>query len=393
MCRYSVIRDETEIHFLEYHSQSLNGSGYIPTLLSHYPTIPFGARYTEYFSNAHLSRSDPTMPPPRILIFGTGSIGAVYAWVLARAVGEKNIYAVCRSNYDIASTQGFTINSTLFGQNQNVRPVVVKSAAEAAATTTSDDKKQPFDYVIITAKAIASTPSIPSQIRPAVGPETAIVLIQNGIAIEEIYRTAFPSNPILSCVVYLPATQTSPGVIAHQEVEHLHIGTFPSSAPPAHHETATAFASLIHRGSATATVHADIQQERWTKLLVNASWNPICALSRSRDAQFLHASPPLALALVRDVMLEVAAIAQAAGYPDVSASVVEYQIGRAKIRALPGVEPSMQADALAGRRMEVDAIVGNALKIADEKGVQTPLLKLLFGLANALDQRVEMGDL
>lgn len=331
------------------------------------------------------------MPPPRILIFGTGSIGAVYAWVLARAVGETNIYAVCRSNYDIASTQGFTINSALFGENQRVHPVVVKSAVDAAAAAANN--KQPFDYVIITAKAIPSTPSIPEQVRPAVGPKTAIVLIQNGISIEDIYRTAFPSNPILSCVVYLPATQTSPGVIAHQEVEHLHIGAFPSSAPPAHHQTAAAFASLLHRGGATATVHADIQQERWTKLLVNAAWNPICALSRSRDAQFLHSSPQVALALVRDVMLEVSAIAQAAGYPEVSASRVEYQIGRAKVRTLPGVEPSMQADALAGRRMEVDAIVGNALKIAEEKGVSTPLLRLLFGLANALDERVEKGEI
>ncbi|KEF59910.1 2-dehydropantoate 2-reductase [Exophiala aquamarina CBS 119918] len=329
--------------------------------------------------------------PPRILIFGTGSIGAVYAWVLSRAVGESNIFAVCRSNYDIARRQGFTINSALFGENLNVRPVVVKSAAEAAAAVSSDDEHSFFDYVVVTAKAIPSTPSIPSQIQDAVGPETSVVLIQNGIGVEEIYRTAFPYNPILSCVVYLPATQISPGVITHAEVEHLHIGTFPSTAPRSHKAGAQAFTDLIQSEpvNATATLHDDIQEERWTKLLVNASWNPICALSRSRDAQFLSSSP-IAPSIVRSVMLEVASIARAAGYPDVSPERAEHQLGRAQARTLPGVEPSMQADALAGRRLEVDAIVGNALLIAEDKGVATPLLSLLYALANALDQRAQL---
>lgn len=337
------------------------------------------------------------MPPPRILIFGTGSIGAVYAWVLAQAVGESNIYAVCRSNYDVARKQGFTINSGIFGDNLNVRPVIVKSAAEAAstATTTStshtDEQQTPiFDYVIITAKAIPSTPSIPTQIAPAIHPHTTIVLIQNGIGIEEPYHTAFPHNTILSCVVYLPATQTSPGTITHTEVEHLHIGTYPhTTADDPAQTAASSFASLLQAGGATATLHADIQGERWTKLLVNASWNPMCALSRSRDGEVLAASPADAPDVVRAVMLEVAAVARAAGYPQVSPERADAQLGRARVRPLPGVEPSMLADARANRRLEVDAIVGNALRVAKDLGVETPLLRLLFVLVNAWDRRVE----
>ncbi|KAK5062625.1 hypothetical protein LTR84_004698 [Exophiala bonariae] len=350
-------------------------------------------------------------PPPRILIFGTGSIGAVYAWVLAQAVGESNVFAVCRSNYDIAKKQGFTINSGIFGDNLNVRPVIVRSAAEAAeiSTTTSNNRDQVpiFDYVIITAKAIPSTPSIPSQIAPAISPQTTIVLIQNGIGIEQIYHDAFPENPILSCVVYLPATQTSPGTITHTEVEHLHIGTYPSNtklstststtdSPPtptsAAQNAASTFTSLIRAGHATATLHRDIQGERWTKLLVNASWNPMCALSRSRDAEILNSSPAHAPEVLRAVMLEVAAVARAAGYAHVSPERAEMQLGRARARALPGVEPSMLADVRGGRRMEVDAIVGNALRVAEGLGVHTPLLRLLFVLLNALERRVEDAE-
>ena len=134
------------------------------------------------------------------------------------------------------------------------------------------------------------------------------MLIQNGIGIEDEYAALFPENPLLSCVVYLPATQISAGVITHKEQEVLHIGTFPADAPSPHKEAAERFSRLIRAGGATAQVHDDIQPEWWSKLFVNASWNPICALSRSRDAQFL-ASSPGALAYVQNVMLEVGVIA------------------------------------------------------------------------------------
>lgn len=318
--------------------------------------------------------------PPRILIFGTGSIGAVYAYVFSRAILPANVFTVCRSNYEVASKQGLTINSTIFGKYLNVRPQVVRTVDEAVSIS----EGQPFDYVIVTAKAIPSTPSIPDQLRPAVSENTTIALIQNGIGIEDIYRSAFPSNPILSCVVYLPATQVSPGTIEHREIELLHIGTYPSTAPPAHKESADNLAALLHAGGASAKVHDDVQQQRWSKLLVNAAWNPICALSRSRDAQFLQSSS-YASDLIKGVMLEIAAVAQASGYPSISPSVVEHQISRATARSLPGVEPSMLADAVAGRNMEIEAIVGNALRIAEEKGIDTPLLSAVYALVSALD--------
>lgn len=324
---------------------------------------------------------------PRILIFGTGSIGAVYSYIFSRAITPDNIFAVCRSNYDAASSEGFTINSTLFGQNLKVRPQVVRTVDEAVAKS----QGKSFDYIIVTAKAIPSTPSLPEQISPAVSSEasTTIVLVQNGIAIEDIYSSRFPDNPLLSCVVYLPATQTSPGTIAHGEVERLHIGTYPArGVPPSHKAAAESFASLLRSAGGTAFVHDDVQSERWNKLLVNASWNPICALSRSRDVQFMRSSPSgEATALVRRVMLEIAAVAHAAGYPELDESKVDHQLGRAQARSPPGVEPSMMADALASRNMEVDAIVGNALRVAGQRGVQTPLLGGIYALIKALDQR------
>jgi len=316
---------------------------------------------------------------PRILIFGTGAIGAGYLCILSRMVPAENIVAVCRSNFDAASQNGFQMKSTLWG-HVTCKPAVVRSVDEAAAL----DSSRPFDYVIVASKAIPSSPSTAQLIRPAISEETSIVLFQNGIAIEDEYSKLYPDNPLLSTVVYFPATQTSPAVINHTELETLGIGTYPADSPAWHAEAARNLIQLVVDCGATAKFRDDVQPERWSKLVLNASLNPVCALSRSRDLQFLQSGDE-AQEVMRDLMAEIVAVAQACGYSNLDQTSVDNGIERVKSRKSPGVEPSMQADALAGRNMEVDAILGNLLRLAREKGVAVPVLRTTYALLNALD--------
>ncbi|KAI0138546.1 6-phosphogluconate dehydrogenase C-terminal domain-like protein [Hypoxylon sp. NC0597] len=335
---------------------------------------------------------------PKALLFGAGSLGTCYAWVLANALGENNVTAVCRSNYDEASRNGFTIHSGLWGDNLKFKPRVARSVDEAVQQSASDE--QPFfDYVVIAAKALPTSPSTTELIGPAVAKgKTAIVLIQNGIGIEDEYVARYPDNAVLSTVAYFPATQVSPGVVRHKEIEMLHVGTYPASAPQSHKEAARVFVELIGKGGATAKLHDDVQRERWAKLLVNAAWNPVCALTRLRDREFIDANASLRLGgedrhgkgdglqFIREVMLEIAAVAQAYGYSDVNEELVDFQLRRAAVRDLPGVQPSMLTDAFEGRSMEVDAIVGNAARMARKKGIAVPMLRTIYLLANGLSE-------
>jgi 2-dehydropantoate 2-reductase len=325
---------------------------------------------------------------PRVLVFGAGSIGAVYAWVLSNSIPPSNLTAVCRSNHAEVLKNGFTLNSTLWGNDLKVSPVVARTVSEAVDLSSG----APFDYVIIASKIIPSHPSAAELIKPAVSKGTTIVLIQNGIDIESDFARLYPSNPLLSTVVYLPATQVSPGVVQHKEIELLHVGTYPADAPQHSKDAAAAFVDLINSSGATAQLHDDVQAERWSKLIVNATWNPICALARLRDRQFLCSGSEDStisddsLQLIKDAMLEVAAVAQAYGYRNINQEVVEFQVGRAMKRGLPGVQPSMMADALAGKSMEVEAIIGNAVRLAGEKGVPVPVLRTIYLLARGLDR-------
>jgi 2-dehydropantoate 2-reductase len=132
----------------------------------------------------------------RALIFGSGGVGCIYGYILDAAGAE--VTAVCRTNYDVVRTRGVIVRSKLFG-NVHYNPIAVCSVSEA---------KGPFDFILVCSKAFPGTSKL---IEAAVTDNTAIVLAQNGIGIEDEYTELYPKNTIISGVVWLPATQIEPG--------------------------------------------------------------------------------------------------------------------------------------------------------------------------------------
>ncbi|PNS17390.1 hypothetical protein CAC42_7073 [Sphaceloma murrayae] len=287
------------------------------------------------------------------------------------------------------ASNGFHIDSAIFGSDIHINPTVYPDITSACPPGTT------YDYLIVTTKAFPSATPVPSpspaaaSLAPAISPTTTLVLIQNGILIEQEYKTAYPSNTLLSCVVYLPTTQIAPAVIEMGELELLEIGAYPAPASAEDQGRAEAFAALVRKGRATAVVFEDIQVQRWKKLVLNCGWNPVCALSRSRDVAVLDACDE-AEGYVRAVMMEVAAVARRVGYGSFDEGMVEEVLGRAKARmGTRGIEPSMLADVRGGRSMEVEAILGGVVRMGKELGVEVTRLEGLYVLCRALDQRIQ----
>jgi len=317
---------------------------------------------------------------PRILLFGTGNVGIIYAFILSRAGAE--VTCVCRSNYESAKSNGFEINSTIFG-DVSFHPTIASSVSEAVTIA-----KLAFDYVVVCCKSsLGSTPSTASLIAPAVtASRTSIVIIQNGLGVEREFHALFPSTPIISGVAYLPSTQVSPNSVSHAEIELLHLGNFPATPNlPEDRVSAEQFAALVTQGGATAVLHDDIQLPRWNKLVANAALNPICALSRCRDLELMSTSP-VAADIMKGVMLEVTKVAGAMGYwKEINESTVEKQFARSMARQWPGVEPSMLADIRLGKKLEVEAIVGEVVRLGRQKAVKIDRLETLYALLSGLD--------
>lgn len=332
-----------------------------------------------------MSKSDPV----KVLLFGAGSIGAVYLYQLQQA--GCRVTAVCRSNYASVKEHGFKLNSVRYGN------VIYKPDAVVRDVSECEEKK--FDYVLVCAKSYpGNKPSLSDLLRPVMegNPETTVVLAQNGIMIEEDIAAAFPDNPLLSGVVYLPATQVEPGVIEYREMLNLlELGTYPMHAPVRHKNAAERFAKLMIQGGGAAEVHDNIQIARWSKLLLNCVWNPICALTLCSDGDFLLTSQPFAYELAWETMMEIVELAQKMGVQGVTEDVAMKKFSIAKNRAEKGTgrEMSMLQDIRQSRPMEVEAIVGNVIRIGRENSLKMPRLATLYALVNARNHAlIEVRD-
>jgi len=139
---------------------------------------------------------------------------------------------------------------------------VFKSPSEATT---------PYSYVVCAHKALKLDNVIPDALSPAIGPDTTIVIIQNGVGNEDPFRARYPDNTIISCVTWVGATQSSPGVIQHMKSENTELGLFPnvSASPETEPANLDTFTQLLRSGGTPFTVEEDIQTKRWEKVVVS----------------------------------------------------------------------------------------------------------------------------
>jgi 2-dehydropantoate 2-reductase len=118
----------------------------------------------------------------------------------------------------------------------------------------------------------------------------------------------------------------------------------------------------------------------WTKLLWNAPFNAVCALTRKNAGQVL-AVPELE-ALVRDAMREIAAVARAESVT-IDDATIDATIAATKTK-FSGSEPSMLQDVEAGRETEARALQGAVVERGTLHGISTPVHRALLALVLGL---------
>jgi 2-dehydropantoate 2-reductase len=193
----------------------------------------------------------------------------------------------------------------------------------------SKEALAPFDFIVVTTKNIADvSPTVADIIAPAVtAGHTAIVLLQNGLNIEKPLLTAFPTNPCLSGVSLIGATETSPGVILHDDRDRLIVGAFANPNIPlsTSEKVAQRFVELYSAsGKVSCTYNENVGFVRWRKLVYNACYNSACAVTHMDKSRMRILKYPID-DIVRPLMLEIVSIAKAAGHT-LPESIVEDMI-------------------------------------------------------------------
>lgn len=248
----------------------------------------------------------------------------------------------------------------------------------------------PFDFVVITTKNVADVPpSVAEIVKSAVKPgHTAILLLQNGLNIENAVVAAFPSNPVLSGITVIGARESPRGTILHDNYDISYIGAFknPNVKPEISEAAARRFVEL-YDACEDVDCHYDdqVRFNRWKKLLYNASFNSVATILRM-DTTRMRVSEHVVDDLIRPIMLEIVAIAKADGV-ELPLELVEKIITVDRYESF--FKPSMYQDIEKGNLIEYENIIGEPLREAERLGVATPTLKVLYGLLKGLQFQVK----
>src|SRR3989338_10116665 len=141
---------------------------------------------------------------PRIGIIGTGAIGGFYGLLLARA--GFDVHFLLRSEFSAVAEHGLQLNSAVHGA-LHLKPV--QAYREAA-------EMPPCDWLLVGAKTTSNAQLAPIIARVA-APGAKVLLMQNGLGVEDALRPLLPSAlHLLGGLCYICVHRAAAGVIEHQ---------------------------------------------------------------------------------------------------------------------------------------------------------------------------------
>ena len=300
----------------------------------------------------------------RILVYGAGAVGGFFGGLLAHA-GEDVRFIARGAQREALQTSGLTIESRQRGT------IVIPSVAVSDSAAVGGS----VDLILVCVKT-QQMASILEDLAAAVGEQTVIVPLQNGVEADEQLAGRFPHATVLPAVVYVGATLDTPGTVSHVAGGTIGIG----ARRERDNAVLPAVRDLLARTGQPIHISNDIQRERWHKLMWNAAFNSVSAITGRVPADLV--SRPETRDLVRAIMNEVVAVGRAGGV-DLREEDVDQHI--AWTQGAAGLRTSTMVDRERGRPMESDGLVGVIVRKGREAGVPTPCSAVVYALLNTID--------
>lgn len=322
----------------------------------------------------------------KVCIYGTGAIGG---HVAVRLLGARaaDVSVIARGS-QLAAIRAHGLTLRRGGRDTAVTPT---------AATDDPASLPPQDLVVVTLKAYA-VPAEAGRIARLLAPEAAALFILNGIpwwwnhgrprggpdrggALELLdpgaaLWTGLGPQRALGCVVYSSNTVTAPGVVTHEGGNQWSIGEPDGSDSRRVRDVVALFKSA----GLGAEASRDLRHDIWHKLVLNAAFNPLCALARCTTGG-ITADRELA-ATAKGIVEEILAVAAKMGCD------IRREVNADSLVATSGGgwRPSMLQDVDRGRPIEVEAILGQVHEFAHGLGLKTPAIDSVLPRLRALDR-------
>ena len=293
----------------------------------------------------------------RVLVAGAGGVGGFFGAKLARA-GESVVFLARGEHLAAIRRDGLRVRSTLEGES-SVRVDGVDTVAGLPAV----------DMVLFCVKSF-DTAAAAAAIRPVVGPDTGVVSLQNGVDNEEKIDAVLGAGHALGGAAYVFATIEAPGVIAHRFAGRIVFGELDGAARP----RAERLREALARAGVPVELSPDIRRVLWEKYLFISAQAGMSAVTRCSTGVMREI--PECWRMYRTILEELAAVARAAGVT-LGATIVD-DVMKAAGALGPDTTSSLHHDLLNGRRLELDALHGHAVRLGERLGVAVPTVFAVY---------------
>lgn len=288
----------------------------------------------------------------RFAIMGSGGVGGYFGGRLAEAGNDVSFIA--RGAHLAAMRDGGLRIKSPQG-DAHLQPI---QATDRPADI------GPVDYVLFATK-LWDTQSAGIACRPLIGPETAVISLQNGVDAEDRLSEILGAGHVMGGVSIISAAIGAPGVIDHASAfASISFGELDGSRTA----RAERLLAVLHEAGIEAKIPGDIGKSIWLKFIGLVGLSALTSLTRKPIG--LVREDPDCRALLADVMAETAAVARAKGIKlddDDDGERLAFMDG------LPAAMiSSMAGDLARGNRLELDWLSGAVVRMGRDLGVATP---------------------
>ena len=302
---------------------------------------------------------------------GTGAVGGCFGGLLARS-GEEVTLVARGPNLEAIRARGLRVESAAVG-DFTVHPRAIDAPGGSWTA----------DLVLFCVKGYDNEQAIRA-LRPAVGDNTTILTLQNGIGGGDQLTEAFGRERVLLGAAYVEATRKGPGVVA--QVGGPCRAVF-GEADGSLSARAQAVCDTFRGAEIEAQVSTDISKELWNKLVFICALSGMTCIARAPFAEVIDT--PETHELTLRVMREAAEMGRAMGVKldddIVSSTMAHFQEFKHELVS------SMYHDLVAGNPLELSVLNGAVSRMSKTLGVATPVNDFITACLTVADNRARSG--
>ncbi len=296
-------------------------------------------------------------------VVGCGAVGGYFGAKLSKAGNE--VHFLLRSDYEFVKEHGLQVNSC--NGDFHLTDIPVYDTTSLMPTV---------DVVIVGLKTINNY-KLETLLPPLMDKNTIVLLIQNGIGVEDEIQKMFPSAQLVAGLAFICSAKTRPGVVDHQCYGSINLGNYSCSDQERFEQLLNDF-----RNAEIPTNNVEYHEARWRKAVWNMPFNGMTVAMNTQTNHLL--AVPEMRQVIRNQMLEVIHAAWACGVKSIGEDYADQMI-QFTLDMVP-YSPSMKLDFDFHRKMEIEYLYTRPIKIACEHGFTMPRMEMLEAQLRFLEQ-------